>query len=391
MFYVGIDAAKDKHYAIVCDEKGKTLVKAFPFANNAEGFCTLQKKLSAFDKDELLVGIESTGIYSENLIFFLFGGKYKLVVLNPIETSKVRSANIHDTKNDKIDAKAIADTLRLNEHRLYSQQDAETFKLKALCRFRQNLKKTKARLKIQLSGYVNLLFPELQKFFNSGIHINTCYELLKKFPAPEDIAASRLDTLTTLLSKASRGRFGKDDAKALKSLAKSSVGVKNAFLSIQIAQTIAQIELLKEQIDELDIAITEAYESINSVIKTIPGVGSINGAMILGEIGDIHRFSNASKLLSYAGLDPRVRQSGNFQAKSARMSKRGSASLRYALINAAWQLSMLNDTFKSYYDLKRSQGLNHFGALGHVAHKFVRVLFKLLHDDLPFEPAKLLP
>ncbi len=90
------------------------------------------------------------------------------------------------------------------------------------------------------------------------------------------------------------------------------------------------------------------------------------------------------------GLDPRVRQSGNFQAKSARMSKRGSASLRYALINVAWQLSMLNDTFKSYYDLKRSQGLNHFGALGHVAHKFVRVLFKLLHDDLPFEPSKLL-
>ncbi len=149
---------------------------------------------------------------------------------------------------------------------------------------------------------MNLLFPELQKFFNSGIHINTCYELLKKFPAPEDIAALRLDVLTNLLSKASRGRFGKDDAKALKSLAKSSVGVKNAFISIQIAQTIAQIELLKEQINELDIAITEAYESIDSVIKTIPGVGSINGAMILGEIGDIHRFSNASKLLSYAGI-----------------------------------------------------------------------------------------
>ncbi len=68
----------------------------------------------------------------------------------------------------------------------------------------------------------------------------------------------------------------------------------------------------------------------------------------------------------------------------------GHANMDTTKINA-WQLSMLNDTFKSYYDLKRSQGLNHFGALGHVAHKFVRVLFKLLHDDLPFEPAKLLP
>ncbi len=384
MIYIGIDAAKDKHFAVVCDEKGKVLIRAFPFTNNSEGFIKLQKTLSAFDKEELLIGIESTGIYSENLIYFLFGGKYKLVVLNPLETAKIR-----DTKNDKIDAKVIADTLRLNEHRLYSRQDADTFKFKTLCRFRQNLKKSKAHLKVQLKGFVNLIFPELDKFFNSGIHIAACYALLKKFPTPEDIAALRLDTITNLLSKASRGRFGKDTAKALKSPAKSSVGVKNPFISIQIAQTIAQIELLKEQIDKLDTAISEAYDEINSVIKTIPGVASVNGAMILGEIGDVNRFSNPAKLLSYAGSDPRVRQSGNFQAKSARMSKRGSATLRYALINAAWQLSLHNETFKTYYELKRSQGLNRYGALGHVAHKFVRVLFKLLRDEIPFEPTKL--
>ncbi len=121
MTYVGIDAAKDKHYAVVTDEKGKVLVKAFPFSNDAEGFCKLQKTLSAFDKNELLIGIESTGIYSENLIFFFFSGGYKLVVLNPLETNKIRKSKIRDIKNDKIDAKIIADTLRIDEHRLYSQ------------------------------------------------------------------------------------------------------------------------------------------------------------------------------------------------------------------------------------------------------------------------------
>lgn len=389
MIYVGIDAAKDKHYAVVTDEKGKVLVKAFPFFNDAEGFCKLQKVLSVYDKDELLVGIESTGIYSENLIFFLFSGDYKLVVLNPLETNKIRQSKIRDTKNDKIDAKIIADTLRIDEHRLYSQQDAQTFKLKSLCRFRQNLKKSKARLKIQLKGFVHLIFPELENFFRSGIHIAACYALLKEYSTPEDIAALRSDKLTNLLSKASHGRFGRDTAKALKSLAKSSVGVNNPYISIQIAQTIAQIELLEDQIDELDTVITEAYDEIDSVIKSVPGVGNIDGAVILGVIGDINRFSDASKLLSYAGLDPRVRQSGNFQATSSRMSKRGSSMLRYALINAAWQLTLHNDTFKAYYDLKRSQGLNHYGALGHVAHKFVRVLFKLLRDQIPFESAKL--
>lgn len=73
----------------------------------------------------------------------------------------------------------------------------------------------------------------------------------------------------------------------------------------------------------------------DSVIMTIPGIGYINGGMILGEIGDIHRFSNPSKLLACAGLDPYVYQSGNFKAGKTRMSKRGSKTIRYALMNAA--------------------------------------------------------
>lgn len=130
-------------------------------------------------------------------------------------------------------------------------------------------------------------------------------------------------------------------------------------------------------------------ESINSVLMTVLGIGAVNAACILGEIGDIKRFSKPCKLLAYAGLDPTVRQSGQFTAKSTRMSKRGSALLRYALINSAWQLTLNDTTFKAYYDLKRSQGLNHYGALGHVAHKLTRVIFKLLTSDTPFNPAKL--
>ena len=85
------------------------------------------------------------------------------------------------------------------------------------------------------------------------------------------------------------------------------------------------------------------------------------------------------------------RQSGQFTAKSTRMSKRGSALLRYALINSAWQLTLNDPTFKSYYDLKRSQGLNHYGALGHVAHKLTRVIFKLLTSDTPSSLTNLSP
>lgn len=384
MIYVGIDVAKETHYAAVMNSDGEVIVEPFAFGNDAAGFCLLQTKLSAFNRDELLIGLESTGIYSENLICFLYSSGYRLTVINPIQTATLRKTNIRKTKTDKVDTFLIIKSLMVNTCRLYSERDAESLKLKSLCRFRQNLKKSKARLKIQLSGFVNLLFPELQTFFKSGIHIATCYELLKKHSSPENIAALRLSGLSTLLSKSSHGRFGRDTAEALKSLAISSVGVKNAYISIQITQTIAQIELLEQQVKELDELITDTMKKLNSVILTVPGIGYIDGAMILGEIGDIRRFSNPGKLLAYAGLDPTVCQSGKFTAKSTKMSKRGSKMLRYALINAAWQLTLKDKTFKDYYDLKLSQGLNHYGALGHVAHKLVRVIFKLLMDNTAF-------
>ncbi|SDP40652.1 Transposase IS116/IS110/IS902 family protein [Eubacterium maltosivorans] len=106
--------------------------------------------------------------------------------------------------------------------------------------------------------------------------------------------------------------------------------------------------------------------------------------MILGELGDIHRFSNPNKLLAFAGFDPSVYQSGNFQAKKTRMSKRGSHALRYALMNATWNLVINNATFKAYYDTKRAEVRTHYNALGHCACKLVRVIWKMLTDEIEF-------
>ena len=187
----------------------------------------------------------------------------------------------------------ICKTLMVNSFRRYTENDIKTLKLKSLCRFRQNLKKSKARLKIQLTSYVDVIFPELQ-YFKSGLHIKSCYELLKVYSSPDDIAALHLTKLSNILTKASRGRFGKQDAESLKSLAKSSVGVKNTYISIQITQTIAQIELIESQLNELETVIETAMDELDSVIMTVPGIGKLNGAMILGEIGDIKRFSDSS-------------------------------------------------------------------------------------------------
>ena len=387
MIYVGIDIAKQTHFASIMASDGEILAKPFDFSNDHNGFQKLLKQLDLFPKESLLIGMESTAHYAENLLSFLFTRNYKLCIINPIQTAVLRKSNIRKTKTDSVDTYLIIKALSLNHYRLFSQRDFDSLQLKNLCRFRQKLMKARTKVKIQLVSYVDLLFPELQYFFKSGIHGKACYELLKTQPNPDRIARMHLRRLTNLLSKSSHGHFKQSHAVQLKELAAQSVGIKNDTLSLQIFQSIQQIEMYTAQLSEVERSINEIMDKINSVIKTIPGIGNLNGAMILGEIGNISRFEKPCQLLAYAGLDPSVYQSGNFNAARTRMSKRGSKILRYALINAAWQITLVNKTFKDYYDSKIAQGRRHYNALGHVAHKLVRVIHKMLTDNVAFNLA----
>jgi len=384
MIYIGIDIAKLNHFAFAMNSDGEILLEPFAFTNDHIGFQKLLTKLSKFPKEDLLIGMESTAHYAENLNYFLFSMDFKLCIINPIQTFGIRKGGIRKTKTDSIDTFIIIKSMIMNNHRIFSQRDMYTLQLKSLCRFRRKLMKSRTKVKIQLVTYVDLLFPELQYFFKSGIHGKACYALLKEEPNPDKIAKMHLTRLSNLLNKTSNGHFGKQTAIALKELASQSVGTKNDTLSLQIFQSIIQIELFTSQLKEVDKDISVIMDSIDSVIKTIPGIGNLNGAMILGEIGDINRFDKPCQLLAYAGFDPSVYQSGNFNASGTRMSKRGSKLLRYALINAAWQLTLNNDTFKTYYNLKCSQGHRHYCALGSTSHKLVRVIHKMLTDELEF-------
>lgn len=196
-----------------------------------------------------------------------------------------------------------------------------------------------------------------------------------------------LTRLTNLLSKSSKGHFIQSHAVQLKALASHSDGIKNNTLSLQILQSIQHIQMCTTQLAEVEASINEIMDKMDSVIKTIPAIGNLNGTMIIGKIGNISRFRKPCQLLPYTGLDPSVYQSRNFNAARTRMSKRGSKLLRYALINAAQQTTISNKTFKDYYDLRVAQRRRHYNALGHVAHKLFRVIHKMLTDNAKFNSA----
>ena len=385
MIYVGIDIAKLNHFASALSADGEVLIEPFKFTNDGDGFQMLVSKLDSFDKDSIIIGLESTAHYGDNLVRYLVAGYYKVCVINPIKTSSLRKNNIRKTKTDKVDTYLIAKTLMMQDSfRFVTFFDLDLMDLKTLGRFRQKTIKQRTRLKIQLTSYVDQVFPELQYFFKSGLHQKAVYALLKEAPTPHDIASMHMTHLSHLLEVASHGHFKKEQAKELRVLAQKSVGANDSALSIQITHTIAQIELLDSQLERVEAEMTDIMKFNNSVIMTIPGIGYINGGMILGEIGNIHRFSNPNKLLAFAGLDPTVYQSGNYIAKRTRMSKRGSRVLRYALVNAAHNVVKNNATFKAYYDTKMAEGRTHYNALGHCAGKLVRVIWKMLTDEIEF-------
>ena len=387
MIYVGIDIAKLNHFASAISSDGEVLIEPFKFTNDNDGFLLLLSKLSSFDKSSLIIGLESTAHYGNNLLAFLVPKGFQVCLINPIQTSTMRRNNIRKTKTDKVDTFIICKTLMMQPHRFVTLYDIGLLQLKNLGRFRQKTVKQRTRLKIQLTSYVDQVFPELQYFFKSGIHHKGCYALLKEAPSPEAIASMHLTHLTHLLKSASHGHFKRETAVELRVLAQKSVGNSDKSLSIQVTHSIEQIELLDRQLEQIESEMSDIVRSLDSVIMTIPGIGAINGGMILGEIGDISRFTSPSKLLAFAGLDPSVYQSGNFEAKHTRMSKRGSRALRYALINAAHNVVKNNKTFQDYYSQKMSEGRSHYNALGHCAGKLVRIIYKMLTDNVAFNLA----
>lgn len=384
MYYVGIDIAKSFHVASVIDDSGIICIEAFSFDNNLQGFTKLLDILSTYSKEELLIGLESTAHYGEVFAQFFFKHGFKVAIVNPLQTSAIRKAGIRKTKTDKIDSFNVAKSLMFYGYTPLKKIDIDHLKLKSLAKTRRKLLKQQTTAKIQLVAYVDQIFPELAKFFKNNLHIKTVQELLLQHSSPSKISNIHLTKLSNLLIKASRGRYTKEDAKLLKILAKESVGLDDSILELQIQMTIQQIRLFSSQIDEVEKQSKEILEKLDSVILTVPGISYNAATAILGIIGDFKRFSSPKKLIAFAGLDPKVYESGNFKANSTRMSKRGNSLLRYHLVYTAHNLALHNKTFKEYYDLKREQGKSHYNALGHVANKVIRILYKIMTENIPF-------
>jgi len=380
MIYVGIDVAKDKHDCFITNSDGEVLFKAFTIANNLTGFTELYQKIESVMEDvsKVKVGLEATGHYSYNLLGYLIDKGLPTYVINPLHTNLYRkSLSLRQTKTDKVDARTIASMLMSDVNlKSYSDTSYHNEELKSLTRYRFDKVKQRAKLKSSVSRLVCILFPELEKLVPT-LHMASVYAMLSEFPGAKQVANAHLTRFTNLLSKVSKGRYGKETAIAFRNAARTSIGSNMPAKSLELKHTIKLIQELTSEIDEIENEIKLIMDEINSPILSIPGINYRMGAMIIAEIGDFNRFDSPDKILAYAGFSPSTYQSGQLDGAYSHMEKRGSRYLRYALYNAAKYVCNWDPTFAEYLAKKRAEGKHYNVAISHAVKKLIRVIYHL--------------
>lgn len=390
MYIVGIDIGKNHHEASIVSPEGKQIGRSLRFATTHKGADSLMSFIfKNIGNSPCVFGMEATVHYWYPIYSFLKAKGYTIYVINPIQSDSLRKMYIRQTKNDSIDSFLIAEVIRFGQFGTTSMADENILAMRQLCRYRDSVISSRTEIKLRIGTIMEQIFPEYEKQFSS-LWLSTSMGILEKYLTPENIENAPIAELFEIIKDKSHNRLTKAKAISIKEAAADTFGIKIAqdAFSFQLKQLIDRMNFLDKQIEALDIEIMKYYEQFDCYLHTIPGIGIIGAATILAEIGDISRFKNSSALVAFAGIDPTVRQSGEFNSTHNHMSKRGSPYLRHAIFLAATTCSFHNSPLNAYYKKKRDQGKHHLTATGAVARKLTTVIYAVLRDSKPYEPKK---
>ena len=392
IFYVGIDVSKDKSDICIKDVNGDDLIKRLIIANKKADLEHLYETIERLrsktpGNSDVVFGMEATGIYSLPLYSALTRDGYKVKLYNPIQTNGFRKMNIRKTKTDPIDSAIIADMLRFSEPpQVNAIKDLNLYQLRELVRIRDRLIDKQTVCKVQLVRNIDTVWPDYSSVMK-GATSATSIAILKKYSVPSKVRAESFEKFYELVKMKSRSKISRTAAEAIYNHAGNILTIPelDSIISVEIKTLIKELELYDEQIRSIEKRIDQMMKLIDSKIMSIPGIGDTLGPMILGEIGDANRFPTAKKLIAFAGLDPIVSQSGRFENKSGKISKRGSPLLRKGLFLAANVARQNDENLKRFYDKKINEGKHHYSALNAVAAKVLRIVYWVLKNNKEYQ------
>jgi len=385
MIYIGIDISKYKHDCFIATETNHV---SFSFENNKLGFDEFLTHTKPFSKSEMIIGLEATGHYGDNLKSFLLFHGYKFMEINPFLVKKFSdSKSLRKLKTDKKDAKLISEYMMTVDFKAYHHQSYHINKLKSLTRYRSRLVSSRTSLYNQVTKSLDIVFPEYRPFMKEQGYSELSLYLLVKYTYPLKIKALKQSHHDTLI-KVSMGKFSYVKFIKLKELASNSIGTHDETQIYLIKENIKLIQTYNNLIKEIESNIFSIMEKYPTYFQTIKGIGLLSAAIILAEYGDISLFDNPAQMTSFAGLDSSINQSGT-TSSTGKLVKRGSKYLRSTLINVCQTVYIYNSIFYDYYTKKKLEGKHHRVAMTHLAKKLIRIIFHLEKNQVSFNQSLL--
>lgn len=390
---VGIDVAKHKHFARILFPDGRES-QPFWFCNHRKGFETFLAWLSFHQKrakcDSIIVGLESTGHYWEPLAFFLeeIPG-IQLVQVSPKHVKKTKE--VYDNspaKTDRKDAGVIAMLIQMGRFQRLALPKGPFAELRGYARLRERKIVELGVQRNLLHSLVDLVFPEYGSLFKK-IEGKASLHLLKHYTTPEQILRAGLSSLSQALHQASRGKLSATCAKRLLEAASSTVGLKEGIeaTTFAIRSIVTSLERIQEEIAAIEKELAKVLAQIPYLpqLLSIPGVGKITLALLLGEAGDLRRYQKAEELIKLAGLNLFEISSGTHQGRR-HISKRGRPLLRKCLFFAALRTVKTGGAFRAVYlRLTQVNRMQKTKALVAISRKLLRLAFALVRDDAAYQ------
>jgi len=390
---VGIDVAKMKHFARVLFPDGSESA-AFGFLNVREGFEAFLSWLIAFRKKlnnpQVIVGMESTGHYWEALAFFLDGiADILLVQVNPSHVK--RAKDLYDNspgKTDSKDAGVIAMLIGMGRYQPMVLPRGPFANLRGFAKLREQ---KVVELGIQrniLHSIVDVIFPEYGRVFKK-LEGKTSLHILKTFTTPQEIIQAGIQRIEAELHKTSRGKLSEAAAQELVKTAAHTVGITEGIEAnvFAIKRAIESIERIQGDIVAIEEKQREILERVSYApyLLSIPGIGRISLAVILGETGDMLRYRRAEEVIKLAGLNLFEISSGKHKGQK-HITKRGRALLRKCLFFAALRMVKEGGAFREdYCRLTQVNGMQKIKAFVALSRKLLRVIFALARDGVMYQ------
>jgi transposase len=402
---VGIDVGSDFSYMSAALPNQTLIGKPFKIVHN--NLNSLEKAVRTIEEAEELysmksrIVMESTGIYHYPLFCYLRDKGFCVVVINPIISKNSTNLDIRKVENDKFTSKKLALIGLKPDLKTSVMPSDAVLDLRNLVREYYNLMDCRCAYVNKLRGILKVSLPGYSNIF-SKITARTSLALIEKYPSAAEFLSARKSSVIKIIIKTAR--FGKTYAEAKYQAiveAAKSAAVFGHFVpsnSTQIRLCVSFIRKYDEEIKNILAAMhklvaahaDEQFVRQIKLIQTIPGAGFLSAVTVLCEIGDFSVFKSPKQLFAYFGLDPAVKQSGNFTGTQVKMSKRGSAVARRAIftiaivgIGVTRKGIPNNPTLRDYY-LHKCKSKVKMVALGAVMHKVCNIIFAVLRDSKPF-------